>query len=413
MNFKEIFTKYKNGTANEDEIKYIENELEKNNILNEYMEEELRKDFSSTAINNDPDKKSISNLKKSVNKKFAKNIKYSIYAVLVLLLAIKFILAPLLNSFYFNPNKGAGNHTVYTQFFVDMYAYTELFYPGTNLLSATAENYGVGKYNILVNLLDVFNSKANLYTSKFVKNKSIDYSNICDYNIPDAFHNMLSDRISHETTSSEMSKLCINELKSLPENAYVSAYITFNKDLSLEKFVDIQQEYTDLYFAWIGIKTSPDTNTWLLGINPNSSGDYTKILNPTFSLPFQGIMTSIFEKYVPESKYPNFELYRKEVKGAENYITVDNKAFFSHEVLKDHITSLLKYLSTRDDLNTLVNAHFTNDFFSKSLDYINSKGASTYGTLIYGKPNDILNFLNSDFVDCIYLNDVKLTRFSK
>ena len=41
MNFKEIVERYKNGTATEEEIRLIEEEVEKQKWLNELLYEEL------------------------------------------------------------------------------------------------------------------------------------------------------------------------------------------------------------------------------------------------------------------------------------------------------------------------------------------------------------------------------------
>jgi len=45
MGFSEIFEKYKNGTASEEEILIVEEELEKNELINEYLSEGFEEEF--------------------------------------------------------------------------------------------------------------------------------------------------------------------------------------------------------------------------------------------------------------------------------------------------------------------------------------------------------------------------------
>ena len=45
MRFKEIYEKYINGSASEEEIKIIEEEIEKNEIISEYLSQNIEDDF--------------------------------------------------------------------------------------------------------------------------------------------------------------------------------------------------------------------------------------------------------------------------------------------------------------------------------------------------------------------------------
>lgn len=108
---------------------------------------------------------------------------------------------------------------------------------------------------------------------------------------------------------------------------------------------------------------------------------------------------------VSQEKYPYFQLLG------------DNKDIREERVRiwETHFKTLLQYLSERSlFLNAFFNINEISDsFYKRALDYVEENGVKAYGTLIYGRRDDVLSFLEqTDYFD-FYINDVKLSNLSR
>ena len=87
MTFKEVFQRYKEGTASLEEIKFVEEELEKFELLEEYTLAQV--DDSCPGLQElmtESDENEIRGIKKTVNRKLLKSILISFLAAAVLVL---------------------------------------------------------------------------------------------------------------------------------------------------------------------------------------------------------------------------------------------------------------------------------------------------------------------------------------
>ena len=87
MTFKEVFQRYKEGTASLEEIKFVEEELEKFELLEEYTLAQI--DDSCPGLQElmtESDENEIRGIKKTVNRKLLKSILISFLAAAVLVL---------------------------------------------------------------------------------------------------------------------------------------------------------------------------------------------------------------------------------------------------------------------------------------------------------------------------------------
>lgn len=113
------------------------------------------------------------------------------------------------------------------------------------------------------------------------------------------------------------------------------------------------------------------------------------------------------------TKYPYLDLvdYHDDFKGAsseEKYHKFVSNAYATH------FTSLLTYMYDHEDF---VKAFDFNPnqttFYKNSLNYINENGIKTYGLLVYGEAENIYNFINNENINSIYIDDVKVSKYSK
>ncbi|MCT8136840.1 hypothetical protein H1D32_03150 [Anaerobacillus sp. CMMVII] len=154
MNFRELLEKYQNETATEEEKRIVEDELEKNRVIKEYLDivdENESLNFKFEEENFDDMKQ----IRKEVRKKKATVILSSVALVFILLAGFRFILTPVLNSFYYNPNQNS-----YSDYSIDLGAklatYTELHFPTIVTNGVNASSTGIGSYSFSLKQYDTF-----------------------------------------------------------------------------------------------------------------------------------------------------------------------------------------------------------------------------------------------------------------
>ena len=152
MSFKSIFEKYKNGTATEEEIKIIEDEIEKNELINDYLSEKIFEKIDKIDIGVEDTK----GIKKAVNKKLRKINFLSVLSVLLAFLCINYLILPAYNSLFYNPSVKLTNEFNQNKLFIDMSAFTELHFPGYTTSEAEVEALGLGKYDVRINQENTF-----------------------------------------------------------------------------------------------------------------------------------------------------------------------------------------------------------------------------------------------------------------
>src|SRR5690606_20525974 len=120
--------RYKNGTATEEEIKLVEEEIKKYEAIEEYLAEKMDLDFISLKEDEKLKEETIG-IKKSVNKRLRRVVIASVSIVLAIILGIFFIVSPIVDSFYYNPTEKLIGGKYSNDIFYDLTAITELNYP--------------------------------------------------------------------------------------------------------------------------------------------------------------------------------------------------------------------------------------------------------------------------------------------
>ncbi len=390
MNFKTIFEKYKDGTATGEERKIIEDELEKNELINEYLSEQI---LSGSLQGAEPDNENYQSeaarVKKNVQRKLLKVIAISVALALVLTLSINYVVLPLYDKAFYNPNEGYTDQWGSAQFFVDVSAFTELHFPGYITNSAKAESLGMGKYNIYISQYDFFGNKQEQYQDMIIRGKAqnAQYS-FYRFPVANGFYERAGASYQYRQEQEEKEQV-FNELRDIPLTSWVNAYISFKEDMPLTFFNDIKKENEGLNFAWVAIRAEAGYGYMgMVGIEPTGSGI---VLEPDT---------------VPEDDFPDFELANS--RSDENHD-------ISAETLETHFKTLLKYLSGRGEfLAAMSNVNgISTEYYKQILDYVNENGVKTYGVVVRGSAADILNFAGKEFVNSIMIDNVKTSVYSK
>lgn len=116
MNYKELFEKYKNGIANEEEKRIVEEELEKYEAIEEYLSQIIdeksvkAEDFDILEDN----KEETSKLIKDVKKRLRKVGFTSAIIVIVFLIVVFYGLPEIIDLFYYDPTNVSSANSYYT-----------------------------------------------------------------------------------------------------------------------------------------------------------------------------------------------------------------------------------------------------------------------------------------------------------
>ncbi|MFA9399015.1 MAG: anti sigma factor C-terminal domain-containing protein [Clostridiaceae bacterium] len=409
MEFKDLLEKYKNNQASEEEKAIVEREIEKNEIINEYLADKL--DFKLDLEENEMSNKEVINhkkiIKKAMNKKMNKIILISVISVLLILFSIKYIVAPIVSSFYYNPAK-ISQGKYFDDFYFDLRTFTELNIPGYGLNSEVVEPLGFGKYNIYINQENTFKNSTenqqmqilkNMPCGQFIKIYCLESDMFQDVLYKDETN---APSYYYQRRSGEM----MIELKELNPVSYVSAYISFDNDIELKDLSYLIEEYNDeLNFKWVGIRVSnkdelgTQYSTNQVGFNPSlndgsSAGDN-----------------------VNSDKYPLISLtdYLEDLDDSQIISGQEDYYEFMGKEYETHFISLLKYMNDRKEFIEAYSytSSSISEFYKQSLYYIEENGVKTYGVLVYGEAQDILKFKENEDVKSIYVDNVKSSKYSK
>lgn len=392
MSFKDLLDKYKAGSASSEEAKLVEEELNKHEVIQDYLSENYNLDFEKDILEESTTKETTF-VKKSVNKKLRKVILASVSIVFLTLFIIFCIISPIINNLYYDPSKktvGKDHQDLY----FDLKVITELNYPGYVLTGHTGtENLGFGTHNIYFQRENLFTGETKEINTKIKRNRKIGLNQ--DFFPEDyfGFYVIKQRSLSEDKYFEEQRERVINHIKELNPVSYVSAYIIFKNDLSMDEFYELSRKYEDkIAFKWVAVRTqnekvragdNGEPASYMFGFNPNYNDG------------------SITADKPDKSKYPNLQLV--DWATDEN----NNKKFDMSEAYTTHFTSLLKYMNDREKTVTALDHNkFKTEYYSDSLQYIEKNGVRTYGVLIYSEASDLLKFINNEKVKSIGIDNV-------
>ena len=268
MNFKDIVERYKNGTATEEEVRLIEEELEKQKWLNELLydelEEELNDGFSGSAeatvaaegARREGAQDFAKLVQKAIRRAFMKAGAVILAIAVALTIFLSYGLSPIVDSMYYDPaeevtlQEWENGRVSKARFGIDMGVYTELNYPMVRFDGASVTERGFGDYSfqlfqgITVNGMEndrisgeVKRGVLTMYDSNVLKKT---YSNdFCDYqedNQINQYH-----RQEYETYWEADVREDVAQMNAAAEEMR-TAYITFDHVLSFDELWKVKDE---------------------------------------------------------------------------------------------------------------------------------------------------------------------------
>ncbi len=402
MNYKELFNRYKNGAATEEEKQLVEREIEKYEALEEYLSAVIDEEFGdivqvpATQKHQETQKydEETAKLKKSVNKRLRKVMLTSVAIVIALFTGIFFVVSPLIDTLYYNPGKTVVGE-VDNDISFDVYAISELNMPGFSPSNVSVEKKGFGQYDVMYLYRNVFND--DFYSVRHKIKRGEITSSYGDPILNPMVNSNMFQSIRHpesEANIAERRQAVLNHLRKLNPISYVSAGIIFEHDLSMEELYHLELKYPDIEFEWAGIRTdTPDKHTKdLIGIELIKSKRGSGLLGD--------------ERI--SNRYPAFFILDWLVSsaGSENADSSAVARAYEH-----HCVSLLEYVVDREDaVNVLEHGREKGGFYRSALKYVKEQGVKTYGVLIFAEVGDLLEMVDEESIKGVDFNQALVSR---
>lgn len=407
MSFREIFEKYINGTASEEEISLVLEEIEKNELISNYVAEELSFSFPEEEESTEENTKKI---RKAVNRKIFRVALTILGAIVAFLLVCFLVLSPLVSSFYCDPTEVVlkKDDTPFYPFATAASVYSELNMPGAEIAlyaqdPTNLKKKGFGVYDVSYDLIDRFNYNrsatisATLSRGKFV-NRSSDsfyYFGILSQfsDSKDSYGKLIQD--SFDLANKK------EELQALPRTAQVKAYITYRDLLNMEQQNKIWLENPEVRFHWIAVKCDQFENhidNIRFGFNPEPYGNNSEFFSD------HSINLDMMEQY-PDLNFI-FTPYNQQ----------DKEGFFTRQqAFANHFQSLLQFSIDYPDFTVAMHngAEDMIQRYKQALSYVKENGIQTYGCLVSGSVEDILTLLDNDMIGAISLEDIRLSKYTR
>ena len=263
--------------------------------------------------------------------------------------------------------------------------------PGYNLTSLIdVDKKGFANYEISFSRANLFNHDYSQVNSKLEKNEEFHmhtrpfenlYGTFKSVQMPDFYDYELVQQTNEEV---------MDHLNQLSPVSYISSWLTFEEDLTMEELHQLELDNPDIYFAWAAIRTPPSDEVFnLLGFSP----DY-------------GIRVMVDD--IPNlDKYPAYDLVEFLISPG---MAAAGEIHLEPTVYERHYMDLLKYVVDRKEaINALEYNQYKYQFYEKALEYTEEHGVKSYGILAYADAGDLIDFVENGPIYHIEINDIAVS----
>lgn len=383
MTFREVLGKYKDGSATPEERELVEREMEKYDVLTEYM---LEQDFPQ-------EEQPETEAAEGEMKKIRRNIKRR-NAVLVCLaagvacsvIAAACYFEPAISKrIWYDPTEVYNPDTEdFSAQKIDSHiaAISELTMPEIRTDAVYVEERGWGRYDLTLQQWD-YSRGENSYTYGTVDRGRVElrqdfFLQACVANAFSRSQYGFREEPSQDGTIRDIESARAI-LEKLPEYIRLEAYISLGRDWDMEELAafcgKMEQREADAWIGWTAVRTAPeDTQLFPLAGFCVDGGGW--ILSEA------------------DERYPYFEI---------NLHKDEPMA----EVFSGHFKSLLRYtIDHKDFYNEKMDYRIRDE---EMLEYVEKNGVNTYGFVCYGTPQEILRVLEEPDVEGIYVSDSSIS----
>nr|WP_317322889.1 anti sigma factor C-terminal domain-containing protein [uncultured Flavonifractor sp.] len=413
MTFRELLEKYKNGTATEAERALVEAELEKSEAIADYLAEGLEalEEGGEALSHSDAEVKKV---KRTVNRRLRRTALWAASIVLAAVLAVQFVINPLVVSFYYQPNgrtvgqdeerdsEAAMLYNVGDDVEVDLTALYELLVPGQTPADIQVDEEGFGRYTLTYQTVDGLTGDMLPVTQKLrpdsygkqVQRGWENYKlNWLDYTAPAS---------PEESTFNRQ----IEYLSQLPETSFITAWVHFPEDLTCVQFAKLAESYdldnsNRISFRWAGVRVSDPIEaiggqSHFLGLIPEEAAREQARVSPAWET------------------YPLFDYHQYFAENGYNSIG-NNRSANSGYQMETHFQSVLAYAADRPEAVEALVGPIREGIlwdFAAAQSYVEEHGVRIGGALVYAEPKVLLRMWERGEIDGLSLEDVLPSRYS-
>lgn len=374
MDFKTTLFHYKDGTANEEERSYIEEELEKAQLIAEYLDAQ----WEHSAIPEEVSGSEMKRVRRRLRFRNASVVLTSLILVFAILIGVIQYAIPAVEKQYWDPAQ-----ETYAELFPDLAVtlsvYAELFCPTQAVRDVTVQKTGFANYDISIEMTDTLFSRSKTFYSGNIEKGNMTlpkgiwdlpgriFANT-DGEIPDTPRKLVQEHNNY---------VC-GILESFPDYTKVLAAVSFPEDLSMDELIKLEETYQNTCrFGWIAIRASNFEQKVLplCGMKPSAP--------------------SIANFSALNEAYPYFM-----VNTARFY--EDDPGFFYEE----HFKTLLRFTIDQVNAGTGLTPpnwyhegyHSDAGYYENALAYVEENGVYTYGAYVYATPDTLLEMMEKGII---------------
>lgn len=368
MTFKEAMENYRAGTASEEERQFVEQELEKSQLIAEYLDEQWD-DKASVPV---APAEEMKQLRKTLRQRNILIVLTSLVLSAALLLGTVYIGIPAAEGLYWDPTAASYAAPYITDLELMLAAYTELFCPELNISNVTAAKRGFAAYDITVQYWDAYRGGESQFVHGSIEKGELGlpmgFLDMCAVNIFDrATYPFFPAREGH------LEKIRA-ELAELPDYIRIVAAVSFPQDKNMEEVLAFQDSLIDGEVGWTAIRTGPldEQILPLCGMNVFQWGSVRESVN---------------------GAYPCFDTKPVE-KTPEN--------------LETHFKSLLRFSADQARNGTGIPEEYRMGqcYYTDALNYVEENGIYSYGCYVSGTVETFLALIDSGAVSQIRIEDI-------
>ena len=374
MTFREAMEHYRAGTASEEERLLVEQELEKSQLISEYLDSQWEEEpLVPTAS---PEE--LNQVRISLRKRNTRLVLTSLVLTTALLLGILLVGIPAVEALYWDPTVASYGSNYSTDLEVMLAVYAELICPEVNIIGVGSTKTGFASYDISIQYVDAHKGGDNHFaTGSIVRNEltvSPGVLTSCAVNI--------FDRATYPfyAQNDNLKQRTLEQLSALPEYITVVAAVSFPEDKSIAEVLEFEDGLLNGNVGWTGIRSGPldEQVLPLCGMNLSPFGAVRDNMN---------------------TAYPCLALFEEEC---------------TPEDWETHFKSLLRFSADQRAAGTGIQLRYPQAsdrcYYTEVLEYVEENGVYSYGCYVSGTPATILALIDSGAVSQVWIQDLWIGR---
>lgn len=380
MTFKEAYEHYRVGVASEEERLLVEEELEKTQLIGELLEQQWEE---KPVVEGSPAQE-LGKVRKGLRRRSAVTVLVSLLVTAVVMLAIVFVAVPLLEGQYWDGTwrKLGGQH--FSDLEAMLAVYTELVSPEVNVASVSAVKSGYATYDLSIRYWNRYQGGNTIFAAARLEKSELQLPTGFVQTIP---INIFVDMYKGRPYSGYEQDLAVEQryrqwLEELPEYVTVVAAVSFERDISMEEVLELQDSLENGAVQWVGVRNAREDVQMLplCGFVPYPYGSVRMELNRS---------------------YPCLDL------------TVE---VTTAETMRTHFTSMLQFLEDQYEAGTGIKELGrggvydlpASSYYNQVLSYVEDNGVYSYGCMISGSPKTLLALMDQENIVQVWPQDIWL-----